>query len=484
MNSKTLTYCNPLPLPNYQAAPSAKWEKSKKGTGMGHGLPRTDGWLHEVPRDFREMADPTVLKFKNKWYIFPSYGLIWYSDDMVNWEYQPVAPFDKDLDLVAPTAVEKDGFIYMTACGNKMWRAEDPFGPWTMIGNIKDENGEVISLFDPMLFVDDDGALYCYFSSAREIFAVKMKDSDPTAFDGLRVRCFGYNPEHVWERYGEFNQDIDRSWIEGPWITKHNGRYYLQYCGPGTEYKCYSIGCYVGDNPLGPFDYQNNNPILRQNGGLISGTGHHSLVEGPDGNLWCFYTMLVRIEYKFERRIAMDPVGFDDEGNMYILGPSETPQFAPGVVTDPVKDNSAGLLPLSVNEYVSASGYMPGHEPVYAVDNYIRTWWEAPNSAEPQWLCVDLGRQYDVYSARTMFADRGLDYSAGILPGPYSYSIMGSVDGREWLLLIEKSDNATDRHIEYDTWDPQKIRYVKLVVSEAPAGMRIGVWEFTVFGKP
>jgi len=35
------------------------------------------------------------------------------------------------------------------------------------------------------------------------------------------------------------------SWIEGPWVTMHQGKYYLQYAGPGTEYKSYADAVYL-----------------------------------------------------------------------------------------------------------------------------------------------------------------------------------------------------------------------------------------------
>ena len=38
-------------------------------------------------------------------------------------------------------------------------------------------------------------------------------------------------------------------------MTKHGGRYYLQYGAPGTEFNVYANGTYVSDKPLGPFKY-------------------------------------------------------------------------------------------------------------------------------------------------------------------------------------------------------------------------------------
>ena len=42
-------------------------------------------------------------------------------------------------------------------------------------------------------------------------------------------------------------------YIEGAWMDKRCGKYYLQYACPGTQFNTYSDGVYVSDNPLGPF---------------------------------------------------------------------------------------------------------------------------------------------------------------------------------------------------------------------------------------
>lgn len=348
-----------------------------------------------------------------------------------------------------------------------------------------------------MLFVDDDGTLYGYYFKGEAntgIYAVRMRDDDPTRFAAPPVHCFAYDPAHIWERYGDQNQNPHESWIEGPWMNKIGERYYLQYAACGAQWKNYAVGCYVGDSPLGPFTYQARNPILRHKNGLINGCGHHSLVEGPNGTLWCFYTVLVRIEHDFERRIGMDPAGFDAEGNLFVAGPTDTPQWVPGTVERPEQgsNNSAGLINLSTGQKTTASSSAPGHFPMYATDDNIRTWWEAQGDG-PQWLQVDLCNDYTrdalratqgfrVGAARTLFADRGLNYSQGIVPAPYRYRIEGSLDAHQWMVLHDSTDCCEERHIAYDTWEPQFIRYVRLLVISAPAGMRIGVWEFTVFG--
>ena len=58
------TYCNPLDL-------GYRYQHMKEG-------PRTAG--------FREGADPTLVYFKGKYYLFVSMSAgFWYSEDLLNW---------------------------------------------------------------------------------------------------------------------------------------------------------------------------------------------------------------------------------------------------------------------------------------------------------------------------------------------------------------------------------------------------------------
>lgn len=53
---------------------------------------------------------------------------------------------------------------------------------------------------------------------------------------------------------------VGQPYVEGAFMTKHDGRYYLQYAAPGTQYNTYADGVYVGQSPLGPFTRQASNP--------------------------------------------------------------------------------------------------------------------------------------------------------------------------------------------------------------------------------
>ncbi|MEJ7678621.1 MAG: family 43 glycosylhydrolase [Segetibacter sp.] len=187
------------------------------------------------------------------------------------------------------------------------------------------------------------------------------------------MHLFKFNPEHKWENQGAFNEYTNVCWMEAPYMTKHNGTYYLQYSAPGTDWKTYAVGVYRSKSPLGSFKYDETSPILKSRGGLIYGTGHHCMINAPDGSLWCVYTLLYNNWSTFERRIAMDPVTFDKAEHMVVNGPSEMPQKAPGTNKD-LANNGTGSLPLSVDKVnVNASSSKPGRHPKYAIDDYLRT---------------------------------------------------------------------------------------------------------------
>lgn len=127
--------------------------------------------------------------------------------------------------------------------------------------------------------------------------------------EGEKLELFNLDPEkHGWERFGENHADtVLGGYIEGPWLTKHNGRYYMQYAAPGTQFNVYADGVYVADHPMGPYTYQKHNPISYKPGGYINGAGHGSTVLGPGRQYWHFGSMALPINMHWERRLCMFP---------------------------------------------------------------------------------------------------------------------------------------------------------------------------------
>ncbi|MEI6168591.1 MAG: family 43 glycosylhydrolase [bacterium] len=473
MNNRT--YCNPLALPDY---PRGKYCRDKEN--------KTYGWLNNgARRDFRETADPSVLYYENKWYLYPSAGMVWVSEDFCSWEH-----IQMNLEDVgyAPTIMLHQDAFYLTASDREhpcLYRADTPLGPWINCGAIVDEQGRTPPAFwDPMYFSDDDGSVYLYWGcGGAGIYGMQMDPAAPQKAVTAPEILFSYNPAHVWERYGCHNEDPSRSWVEGPWMFKHGHTYYLTYCAPATQLSSYAMGVYVSDHPMGPFRYAEHNPFLRDPHGLVQGPGHGCLVKGPSHTIWAFYTCLVCYHHIFERRIGMDPVGFDGDGQLVCFGASEWPQWAPGMKADPLREGDTGWLPLCARKITRVSSEAEGHVSSYAVDGSMRTWWQAGREDREPWLQVDLGAPFKVQALRICWVEPGLDYEHGVLPGPFQYKVLiqSSLDGA-WVLLLDRTGNKDDLLIDYQELAPTEVRAVKLCMVGWPPGMGLGVIDFQLFG--
>jgi hypothetical protein len=75
--------------------------------------------------------------------------------------------------------------------------------------------------------------------------------------------------------------------IEGPFVTRHEGRYWLFYAGNDFSTPHYGIGVAVADHPLGPYVKQGE-PLLRSTTEWAA-PGHASVAPGLDGKPQLFF---------------------------------------------------------------------------------------------------------------------------------------------------------------------------------------------------
>lgn len=490
---KALRYCNPLPIET----------SSRDGSPQGVGL-----------------GDVTVVREGGKYYLFATGGGGWVSDDLVHWQYQGVEMRTGRVP-VAPHVVKYNGAFYMSGNNAPLYRAPSILGPYEVLGEWTDVNGKPFSgiangvtwngAFDVDIFIDDDNTPYLYFPmrSTAGIYVVPLDPARLNRFSAEPTRLFGFNPSHTWERYGEFNEYPDVSWIEGSWMLKRRGTYYLQYSASGTQWLSYATGMYTGRAPTGPFTYAAINPILRKTTGIVTGAAHGSIVEGPDGTLWQFYTMVMN-NPPGGRRIGMDPVGFDARGNLFVHGPTETPQWGPGVVKDPATHGDSGSMPLTVNKMRAMntkstfSSQRPGRDAAYAIDHSNGTWWEPAEDDHQPSITVDLGpatefdpiQRFTIDSSRILFSTpRMARPPAGQpttpLPPPsgaiaHRYRIEVSDDGTTFRTVLDKTQNTVTKYVEFDELPPTACRFVRLTMTDWPrqSTTPFGIVEFTVFGTP
>ena len=146
------------------------------------------------------------------------------------------------------------------------------------------------------------------------------------------------------------NEYADAAWIEGPWMIKRAGVYYLEYSASGTQWLSYATGVYTSKSPLGPFQYSPVNPLLRKTSSIVTGTGHGSVVKGPDGNWWQFLPIvLARSSRRPPPRHGSR--GLQPERQLVHPRPSETPQWGPGVGRpNPARHRDSGSIPLTIRK--------------------------------------------------------------------------------------------------------------------------------------
>jgi len=273
----------------------------------------------------RATDDPVITLFKGNYYLFSTnqWGY-WFSSDMLNWKFVPrkfLKPYHHVYDeLCAPAVLATKDTLFVLGSTYTL-----DFPLWMSTNPTVDDWKEAVDSFkvgawDPCLFVDDDNRMYIYFGSSNT-YPTYGQEIDRKTFQpiGERKELLRLNDSiHGWERFGEYNDNTFlKPFIEGSWMTKHDGKYYLQYGAPGTEFSGYGDGVYVSDHPLGPFTYQSHNPFSYKPGGFARGAGHGATYQDKFGNWWHVSTIVIGVKNNFERRIGIWSAGFDDDGILY-----------------------------------------------------------------------------------------------------------------------------------------------------------------------
>ena len=206
----------------------------------------------------RFTADPAPVVIDGKVFLYTTHDedgargfqmfdwLLYTSDDMVNWrDFGPVASldnfkyFDGKNGAWAEQVVEANDAYYMYCPihghGIGVLMSETPYGPfYDPIGEPLVWQKEHWDDIDPTVLIDDDGQAYLYWGNPN-LYSVKL-GKDMISLDGPIVK----------------HPKIE-DYQEGPWIWKHDGRYYLAFastCCPE------GIGYAMSDGPEGPWEYK------------------------------------------------------------------------------------------------------------------------------------------------------------------------------------------------------------------------------------
>ena len=462
---RTTTYCNPL--------------------NLDYTYPFHNSHLG---KSYRSGADPAVVEFRGEYYMFVtrSWGY-WHSKDLLNWDFiTPEKWYFEGCN--APAAHNyKDSVLYV--CGNPsgamsiLYTDNPKRGDWKAVPSVLHD------LQDPALFIDDDERAYMYWGSSNR-WPIRGKELDmknkflpiakkPDSLLFLRPDI------HGWERFGENHTSDIKPFIEGAWMTKHNGKYYLQYAAPGTQFNVYGDGVYVGKSPLGPFQYAAHNPFCYKPGGFATGAGHGSTVCGPGGIYWHFGTIHLSINYKFERRLCMFPTFFDEDGVMYsdsYFG--DYRHYSPDQVSrQTTRGGFRGWMLLSYGKPVKASSQLESYPVENVTDENLKTFWVAGKNDDKQWVEIDLEEVSDVYALQLNFFDYEETGFWGRMPNlRQRYLVEASVDGARWRVLVDYRNSFRDSPHNYIELDqPIEARYIRYRHHYVP-GKNLAMGDIRVFG--
>ena len=492
----------------------------------------------------REAADPSMVLFRGKYYLFPSMSkAFWVSDDMVTWESRPLVGLP--VYDYAPDVRQAGEYLYFCASRRDevcdFYRTKDP------------ESGEfekipgTFDFWDPNLFVDDDGRFYFYWgcSSLTPMYGVELDPLTMKKKSDVKELIFEHRKENGYERIGEdhnckkernqqFEQKLkaglaqmtgmelsqlsgdilehlhllpeqeaaklralildDAPNVKGAWMTKYKGKYYLQYAGAGTEYNIYGDGVYISDDPLGPFTLARNNPYSYHPGGFCPGAGHGSTMEDRNGNWWHASTMRISVNHNFERRVGIWPCGFDKDGELFCnqrYGDWPTAVYSE---KDPWEEPEWMLLSYQKPVWAS-SGQKSAQQ---AVDENVQTWWSAGEKDDNPTLLLDLAGHKTVYGIQLNFADEKKVVSLAdkkipeLVNGryiddqmePVRWLLESSMDKENWKIVDDRREST--RSLSNDFIQVEEgidTRYLRLSHITVPYGRRVCISGFRVFGR-
>lgn len=418
-------------------------------------------------------ADPTVKKFGDSYYIYATtdgsgagFGpaQVWTSKDFCNWTLMPMNWPDSHW-IWAPDVMKdaQDGKYYMVYCQPcqlYMGVSETPRGPWR---NILGESEAVLVpdrfvtnaiTLDGQTFVDDDGSVYMYWGTwgiykgfgcgAGKLNADKKSFSETRLIPNTEVTDF----------------------FEAPFVMKRNGTYYFMYSSGSCHDHTYRVQYATSDKPLGPYTYRGC--ILETSAdSTVHGPGHHSILKEGEN----YYIVYHRHDNPhsnrgFHRQLCIDKMVFLADGSIQKISPTHdgVGLLAPSVVKS---RNLALGCPVTASSF-----YDEDFLPDFAVDDNNGTLWR-PRGMESEWLCIDLGKVQPVRTVWTQF-EYGTQF--------YQYIIETSVDGRNWTVFADKSQNRLAGSPMVD-FGMAKARYVRLTyLGGQKNGFGGAVWNIKVFG--
>lgn len=286
------------------------------GDGADWVNPIAEGWY----------ADPDGLKFGDSYWIYATLSIAFdnqtffdafESKDLVTWQKHPhvfSANGSKWAEswFWAPCTIERNGkyYLYYTAnnpieneetAGIGVAVSDTPGGPFIDLVDhpVVDRHVNGADAMDPQVFIDGDEEYYLVWGGTRANIA-PLKDDMAT---------LGEWPD------GNVTKDItpNEGYVEGPFMMKHDGRYYFMWSEGGYGTPDYRVAYAMSTSISGPFDRVGL--ILSKDDSVADGPGHLSVFKDTDGKHYIVYhRRIIGDDIADHRVIAIDRLRFGSDG--------------------------------------------------------------------------------------------------------------------------------------------------------------------------
>jgi hypothetical protein len=298
---------NPIFRDVYTADPSAY---------IGH-----DGRMYVVcTHDHPDASDYSMLW---DYYVFSS-------SDMVNWQNHGVV-FDARSDsgwanlAYAPSMAYRNGTYYLyfpdganaigvATSSSPTGRFRDAIGKAMITKSMP--NCNVQWLFDPCIFIDDDGQAYIYFGGGGPGNARVMRvNSDMTSVSGDAVTIDAPN------------------FFEAAFMHKRNGIYYFSYSTNSDA--GLRIDYMTSSNPMTGFQYRGT--VLGNPWNNLGNNNHASIIEFQ-GQWYIFYHNRALSNSVYQRSVCVDYLYYNSDGTIQRVNDSQQGVNPVTTTTEPTPD--------------------------------------------------------------------------------------------------------------------------------------------------
>lgn len=289
--------------------------------------------------DITNIGDPFVLNDNGVYYMYATSSAdgfkVWKSLNLTDWSDCGLCYFKKDSfayrDFWAPEVVRRNDGKYVMHFSAKdrasdglrigVAIAECPTGPFRDVQEGKPMFDLGYCTIDAHCFTDDDGRHYLYYVRdvaenivngihKSEIYVVGLDDS-LTSVCGEHIKVLSPSGEE------ETTLNPLWQWNEGPFVLKHDGKYYLNYSYNVFDSRYYSVGVAVSDSPVKGF-VKADRQLLRYTD-TISGPGHNAYFTDNDGQLWCAFHIHTHYDRPSgDRRACLAPAQFTNDGQLVV----------------------------------------------------------------------------------------------------------------------------------------------------------------------